>query len=115
VNSGARNTAFAEILRHEIGVAVRAAESQGSLAGVFSVLVENVGGACLRGDGVGEGLLVEAATPPRDAGVVDLIGNTDVVKWCEALALDAFEEMRFADGAWVVTVVVNFECVGWKR
>ena len=56
----------------------------------FRYCLEDVLGAFLRGDGVGQGLFFEAAAP-WDVGVVDFVGNADIAKRCEALALDAFE------------------------
>ena len=94
---GGAGDAVLLVRRHEIGVALGAAESQGSFLGVFSVLLEDVLGALLCGDGVGQGPFVEAATPPWDVFVVDLIGDADVAKWCEPLALDAFEEIAAVD------------------
>ena len=87
---------MSKVVRHEIGVALGAAKSEGSFSSVFAVLLESVG-AGIRGDGGFEGLFVESRAPPGDVLVVDLVGDADVVEGYEALALDAFEKIAPVD------------------
>ena len=60
-------------------------------------MLEDVFGAFLGGDGVRERGFVEAAAASGDVGVVDLVGDADVVEGREALAPDALEEIAAVD------------------
>ncbi len=91
------DAALSKVVRHEIGVALGAAKSEGSFSSVFAVLLESVCGAGVRGDGGFEGLFVESGAPPGDVLVVDLVGDADVAEGYEALALDAFEKIAPVD------------------
>ena len=74
-----------------------ATKGEGSCSRAGLVLLEGVLCPFLGGDGGVEGFGIETVAPPRDVGVVDVVGNAEIMKGAQEPTLDAVDQIASVD------------------
>ena len=97
VNGNGLQPGRAEVIRHVVGVAHRAAKADRGTACALAMLFQRIQRARFGRQGGVEGGWIELPGPPWDLRIVDIVRHTEIVEWRQVPRVDPAKQVALVD------------------